>query len=185
MGACPLGWKSAASRFRKIHRIISTQTINRFSGDTNCFRCTEYCHCALVGVARTCGRDPADVPNLEEEERALAVDGVDDGLPRLDLLLRPDAGGLRVPLRRGGDVRGLRDEQATLGGALRVVQGRVRLRHVAVGAAPRQGRQHHSVRELERPHLVRGQQRDHLVMHHLLPESLDRSVVGNERGADA
>ena len=34
------------------------------------------------------------MPNLAEEESALAVDGVDDGLPGVDLLLRPDAGGL-------------------------------------------------------------------------------------------
>ena len=111
------------------------------------------------------------MPNLAEEERALAVDGVDDGLPRLDLLLRPDAGGLRVPLRGGRHPRGLRDEQATLGGALRVVHGGVRLRHVTVGAAPRQRREHHTVGELELAHLVRRQQRDHLLrcllLHHL------------------
>jgi hypothetical protein len=129
-----------------------------------------------VSVPRTCARDPADVPNLKEEERPLAVDGVDDRLPRLDLLLRPDAGGLRVPQRGGGDDRGLRDEQAATCGALRVVNRGVRLRHVAVGAAPRQGREHHAVRELERPHLVRRQQRDHLLMmRHLVrawPQSL-------------
>ena len=66
--------------------------------------------------------------------------------------------------------RGLRDEQATLGGALRVVHGGVRLRHVAVGAAPRQRREDHPVGELELAHLVRRHQRDHLLrslLHHL------------------
>ncbi|BAS96788.1 Os06g0216350, partial [Oryza sativa Japonica Group] len=108
---------------------------------------------------RTCGGDPADVPYLQEEEGALAVDGVDDGLPRLDLLLRVDAGGLRVALRGGGDVGGLRDEEAAPGRPLRVVHRRVRLRHVAVGAAPRERREHHTVGELQLPHLVRRQQR--------------------------
>jgi hypothetical protein len=107
--------------------------------------------------------------NLTEEDGTLTVDGVDDGLPRIDLLLRPDARSLRVPLRGGRHPRGLRDEQAALGGALRVVHGGVRLRHVAVGAAPPQRRKHHPVGELELAHLVRRHQRDHLrgLLHHL------------------
>ena len=108
------------------------------------------------------------MPDLAEEDAALAVDGVDDGLPRLDLLRRPDAGGLRVPLRGGGHARGLRDEEAAPGGALRVVHGGVRLRHVAVGAAPRERREHHPVGELELPRLERRQQRHRLLMRHLL-----------------
>ena len=110
------------------------------------------------------------MPNLAEEDATLPVDGVDDGLPRLDLLLRPDARCLRVPLRGGRHPRGLRDEQATLGGALRVVHGGVRLRHVAVGAAPRQRREDHPVGELELAHIVRRHQQDHLLrslLHHL------------------
>ncbi|WVZ81973.1 hypothetical protein U9M48_029296 [Paspalum notatum var. saurae] len=111
------------------------------------------------------------IDQLAEEEGALAVDGVDDGLPRLDLLLRPDAGHLREPLRGGRQPRALGDEQAAPGGALRVVHGGVRLRHVAVGAAPRHGRQHHPVRELQLPHLVRRRQRDRRrllsLLHHL------------------
>ena len=117
------------------------------------------------------GGNPADVTNLAEEEGALAVDGVDDGLPRLDLLLRPDARSLRIPPLRGGrHPRGLRDEQAALGGALRVVHGGVRLRHVAIGAAPRQRREHNTVGELQMAHLVGRQQRHRLVCrlaHHL------------------
>src|SRR6185312_17505630 len=97
----------------------------------------------------TVGGDSADVPDLAEEDAALAVDGVDDGLPGLDLLRRPDAGGLRVPLRGGGDPRGLGDEETAPGGALRVVDGGVRLRHVAVGAAARERREHHPVGEME------------------------------------
>ncbi|KAK8455058.1 hypothetical protein SEVIR_4G076501v4 [Setaria viridis] len=114
-------------------------------------------------VLTICG-DPADVPHLAEEERTLAVDGFDDRLPRLDLLLLPDAMCLRVPLRGGGHTRGLRDEQASPGGALRVVHSGVRLQ--AVGPAPRQRREHHPVGELEFPRLERGHQRDRLLMHH-------------------
>lgn len=114
-----------------------------------------------------CG-DPADMPHLAEEEGALAVDGVDDGLPRLDLLLRPDAGGLRVPLRSGRHTCSLRDEEATPGGALGVVHRGVRLRHVTVGAAPGQRREHHPVGELEPPHLEWRQERHHLLMNHVV-----------------
>jgi len=109
------------------------------------------------------------VPDLAEEDAALAVDGVDDGLPRLDLLRRPNAGGLRVPLRGGGHARGLGDEEAAPGGALRVVHGGVRLRHVAVGAAAPERREHHPVGELELAHLVRRHQRDHLLGGFLVP----------------
>ena len=108
------------------------------------------------------------MPDLAEEDAALAVDGVDDGLPGLDLLRRPDAGGLRVPLRGGGHARGLGDEEAAPGGALRVVDGGVRLRHVAVGAEPRHRREHHPVGELELPHPERSHQRDRLLRRLLL-----------------
>ena len=108
------------------------------------------------------------MPNLAEEQGALAVDSVNDGFPGFHLLLRPDAGGLGVPLGGDGDVRGLGDEEATLGRPLRVVQHGVRLRHAAVGAAPRERREHHPVREVEPAHLVRRQQRDRLLRHHLV-----------------
>ena len=112
------------------------------------------------------------MPNLAEEDPAFPVDGVDDGLPCLDLLLRPYAGDLQEPQRGGGHPRGLGDEEAALGGALRVVHRSVRLRHVAVGAAAREGREDHPVGEREWAHLVRRHQRDHLrrrrsLMHHL------------------
>jgi hypothetical protein len=105
------------------------------------------------------GGDAADVPELAEEDGALGVDGVDDGAPGVHLLGRPDAGGVGVALRRVGDARGLGDHEPALGGALGVVDGGVRLRHVAVGALPRQRRHHHPVLELEVAHLVRRQQR--------------------------
>ncbi|WVZ81972.1 LOW QUALITY PROTEIN: hypothetical protein U9M48_029295 [Paspalum notatum var. saurae] len=130
---------------------------DRVSGEI-CLSVLEIGACPWI---RTVRGDPADMPNLTEEEGALAMDGVDDGLPCLDLLLRPDAGRLRVALRGGGHPRGLGDEQAAPGGALRVVDGSVRLGHVAVGAAPRERRQHHAVGELELPHLVRRHQRNH------------------------
>uniref|UniRef100_A0A8R7TC54 Uncharacterized protein n=1 Tax=Triticum urartu TaxID=4572 RepID=A0A8R7TC54_TRIUA len=108
-------------------------------------------------------RHAADVPELAEEEGALGVHGVDDGPPRVRLLGRPDAGGVGVPLRRVGDPRGLRDEHPAGRGALPVVDGGVRLRHVAVGALPRERGQHHPVGEVERrAHLVRRHQRDGL-----------------------
>ena len=56
-----------------------------------------------------------------------------------------------MPVMNGGSplggVRysgGLGDEEAALGGALRVVHGGVRLRHVAEGPAPCQGSKNHS-----------------------------------------
>ena len=110
------------------------------------------------------------MPNLTEEDATLTVDGVDDGFPRLDLLLRLDARRLWVTLGGGGPIRGLRDEQATTGGTLRGVHHGVWLRHLAVGAAPRQRREHNTVRELEMAHLVGHQQRDRLfcrLTHHL------------------
>ena len=112
----------------------------------------------------------ARMPDLAEEDGALGVDGVHDGPPRADLLGCPHPRGVGVALRRVGDARGLRDEVAAAGGALRVVDGGVRLRHVAVGAAPRQRREDHPVGELELAHLVRRHQRDHLLrslLHHL------------------
>ncbi|WVZ71320.1 hypothetical protein U9M48_019915 [Paspalum notatum var. saurae] len=107
------------------------------------------------------GGDAADVPELAEEDGALlGVHGVHDGAPRRHLLGRPHARGVRVALRGVGHPRGLGDEEPAGGGALRVVDGGVRLRHVAVGALPRQRRQHHAVRELELAHPVGRQQGD-------------------------
>ena len=115
--------------------------------------------------------------NLAEEERALAVDGVDNGLPRRDLLGRPDARGPREALRGGRHTRALGDEQAAPGGALRVVHGGVRLRHAApVCPAPRHRREHHTVGELEMPHLVRGHQRDHFLLF-LVPHLISLCVL--------
>lgn len=80
------------------------------------------------------GRSP-DVPNLAEESGALGVHGVHDGLPCLDLLPGPDPWGVRDgahPLRVGRHAGGLRDQEPTLRGPLRVVLHGVRLREVAV-----------------------------------------------------
>ncbi|WVZ81988.1 hypothetical protein U9M48_029306, partial [Paspalum notatum var. saurae] len=143
---------------------------------------------SIWDMARTVGGDPADMPHLAEEKGTLAVDGVDDGLPRLDLLLRPDAGRLRVPLRGGRHPRGLRDEQAAPGGALGVVDGGVRLRHVAVGSAARQRREHHPVGELQLPHLEGRQQRHHLLlllMHHLVSTLASLDLIGAAGKIDA
>ncbi|CAL4896175.1 unnamed protein product [Urochloa decumbens] len=106
------------------------------------------------------GGDAADVPELAEEDGALGVDGVHDGPPRRDLLGRPDPRRVGVALRCVGDARGLGDHEPALGGALRVVHGGVRLRHVAVRALPSQRRKNHPVGELEIAHLVRRQKRD-------------------------
>jgi hypothetical protein len=105
------------------------------------------------------GGDAANVPELAEEDGALGVDGVYDGPPRRHLVGRPHPRRVGVALRRVGDARGLGDEEAAPGGALRVVDGAVRLRDVAVGALPRQRRQHHPVFQLKCAHLVGGQKR--------------------------
>ena len=64
--------------------------------------------------------DAADVPDLLEDAAAVSVDGGGDGLPGFHLLLRPDAGDLRVADGHGADGGAFGDDEAS-GGALSVV----------------------------------------------------------------
>ena len=118
----------------------------------------------------------------QKNRAPFAVDGVDDGPPRLHLLGRPDARRVRVALRGGGHTCALGDEEAAPAGALRVVDGGVRLRHVAVGAEPRHRREHHSVGELELPHPVWRHQRDYRLISRRL---LLRHFAASERACSS
>jgi hypothetical protein len=65
----------------------------------------------------------------------------------------------RLPRASGRDDGALGDEQATLGGPLRVVLRQRRAGHPADRPAPRHRRQHHPVVEAEAGHLVRREER--------------------------
>jgi len=99
------------------------------------------------------------VPNLTEEDAAFGVNGVDDGFPCFHVLSGPYAGRVRVALSGVGDSGGFGDEKAAVGGSLRIIEDGVRLRNVVVGPLSGEWRQHHSVREVESPHLVGSDQR--------------------------
>jgi hypothetical protein len=90
-------------------------------------------------------RVAARVPKLAEENAALGVHGLHDGLPSTDLLLRPNAGHVWVPDPSVGRASGFRNEETTLSCALGVVQsGSIALRHMVVrSAAPGERSQHH------------------------------------------
>jgi hypothetical protein len=90
-------------------------------------------------------RVAATVPKLAEENAALGVHGLHNGLPSTDLLLRPNAGHVWVPDPSVGRASGFRNEETTLGCALGVVQrGSLALRHMVVrSAAPGERSQHH------------------------------------------
>ena len=54
---------------------------------------------------RTGVGDPTDMPELAEEDGALVLHRLHDGLPRLNLLLGEDAGRVRIPAASCRDVR--------------------------------------------------------------------------------
>jgi hypothetical protein len=79
--------------------------------------------------------DPADVPQLQEDLAAGAVDGFGDVGPAAYLIVGPDARGVRVADAHRRDRSGFAEDQAGRG-ALYVVLGHQRVRHSAfVGAA--------------------------------------------------
>lgn len=83
------------------------------------------------------------MPELGEEDGTAGVDGVDDRLPGLDLLVGPQPRNVRVPARALRHGAGLGDEEAAGRRPLAVVESHVlRLRHVPERPAPRQRRQH-------------------------------------------
>jgi hypothetical protein len=57
--------------------------------------------------------DTAAVPELAEEDGALVVDGLDNGLPSLRLLLGPDSGRVGEALVSDGNTCGFRDDQTS------------------------------------------------------------------------
>jgi len=61
------------------------------------------------------------VPELRDHEAALVVNGVDDAEPAVDLGFSEDAGGAVPAAGAGRDGGGLGDDEASVGGALRVV----------------------------------------------------------------
>jgi hypothetical protein len=63
-------------------------------------------YCTIVG-------DTAAVPQLAEEDAALVVDGLDNGLPSLRLLLGPDSGRVGQALVSDGNTCGFRDDQTS------------------------------------------------------------------------
>jgi len=91
-------------------------------------------------------RQPAHVPELEEDLPALGVHRIDDELPAGDLLRRVDARRAREPAAVRRDLRRLTDDEATLRGALAVVLGHHRVSGVAMlGAHAGERRHHHAV----------------------------------------
>lgn len=80
------------------------------------------------------------MPELAEEEGALGVHRVNDGLPGLHLLLAPEPRHLRVPCCRLRHRAGLGDEKDAWRCPLLVIQGIMRLRQVLVGPTARHRR---------------------------------------------
>jgi hypothetical protein len=60
----------------------------------------------------TCVADPAHMPELHEKNSALLLHCPYNGLPGLNLLLRPDAGNMRVAAATGSRVRMAKIQQA-------------------------------------------------------------------------
>jgi hypothetical protein len=63
------------------------------------------------------------MPELQEDEGALGVDGINDLAPTFDLLVRPDAGHAGIAEGSRRDRRGLGNDQPALRGALRIIFG--------------------------------------------------------------
>src|SRR5438132_5527792 len=106
-------------------------------------------------------RDAADMPELEEDDAALGVDGIDHLAPAGYLRLRIDAGRgwIAAAMREHG--RRLGDEQAALRGALAVIFAVERPRRKALPLGPHPGERRHrdAVRNLVRTDLQRFEQR--------------------------
>lgn len=83
--------------------------------------------------------------------------------PCIYLLLIVNSRDMRKPRTRRRDDGSLGDEQASLGGPLRVVLRQRRPRQPSDGPAPRHRRQHHPVGEAEAAHLVGREERRPLI----------------------
>ena len=97
-------------------------------------------------------RDAADMPELADDAAAARVHRVRHQPPAGHLRVAPDARREGVALALLGDVGGFGDDQAG-GGALRVVGGVQRSRHIALAdAAARERRHDDAVRQGQRAH---------------------------------
>ena len=95
-------------------------------------------------------RDAADMPELQEDDAAFGVHGIDHLAPALDLRLGIDAGFAGAAERSRGHRGGFGDEQAARRGALRVIFGveRPRRQRRFFRAHARQRRQREAMLEL-------------------------------------
>lgn len=117
------------------------------------------------------------VPDLVEDDGALFVHGIRDGLPCLHLLLVVDAWSnvmcrvmtrvwhprptwdIKVPIAHRTDNGALGDEQSPITGALRIVCLHVGLGDVAHRPVPGEGRQHDAVLQRVLSNLHGGEER--------------------------
>jgi hypothetical protein len=74
--------------------------------------------------------DAPDVPELKEDSPACSVHALDDRAPALDLLVGPDAGGVRITDARGRD-RGRLGKDEAGGRALHIIVAHQRVRNAA------------------------------------------------------
>jgi hypothetical protein len=95
-------------------------------------------------------RDAADMPELEENDRALGVDGIDDLLPAFDLRLALNAGNIGMTETARHDGGSFRYQKPAWGRALRVIFRiqRPRRERRLLRAEPRQRRQCDAMLEL-------------------------------------
>src|SRR5579859_5874610 len=105
-------------------------------------------------------RDAADMPELEKDQAALGVYGVDHTAPSLDLRLRIDAGNAGIATAGHHDGRGFRNQQTARRGALRIVFGVERSRRETQSFRPHscQWRHHDTMLEPVRADLKRRKQ---------------------------
>ena len=102
-----------------------------------------------------------NVPQLQDDLAACSVHGLGHIAPAAYLIIRPDAGGIRVTDAHRGYGRGFTDDQPSAG-ALHVVLGHHRVGHAAfIGAAAGQRRHDDAVVELQIANLDRVEKRSH------------------------
>jgi hypothetical protein len=106
--------------------------------------------------------DAPDMPELEEHAPAGAMHALHDFAPTLDLLVGPNAGGVRIADAGGGDRRRLGNDQAG-GRALRVIFAHHRIRNAswAGRSIARQGREDNAVGKFQIADLQRVKQGGH------------------------
>src|SRR6266513_2465220 len=100
-------------------------------------------------------RDPPDMPELEENNSASGMTGINDFAPAPDLMFRIDAGHAGTPETCRHDRRGFCDDQSARCRALRIIFDIQRPgRETGLFRPhPRQGRHHEAMFELVRTDL--------------------------------